>query len=200
MSKQIIVAIGREHGSGGREIAVQLAKALGIGLFDRNLLSRISEQYDLDPAELEKYEERPKNKLISRRIRGFSNSPEDQVAQLEFGFLRDLAGCRKSFVVVGRCGEEVLKDFPGLISIFIRADQDARIKRLVESGRAESKEEAEKQIAHMDRSRRAYHDLYSHGKWGHAETYDLVINSTRLGIPGTAELLLHYVTARANAR
>ncbi|MBR5534629.1 MAG: cytidylate kinase-like family protein [Ruminiclostridium sp.] len=200
MSKQIIVAIGREYGSGGLEIATLLAQSLGIGLYDKNLLSRLAEKYDLNPNELRKFEERPKNKLIARRIRGFSNSPEDQVANMEFGFLRDLASQGKSFVVVGRCGEEVLKDFPSMVSIFVRADQDFRQQRLVTTGRATDPEDAEKQIHHMDRSRRAYHDLYSQCKWGHTETYDLVINSARLRIPATADLLHCYVTSRINTR
>mgnify|MGYP001067008198 CR=1 FL=1 len=127
-----------------------------------------------------------------RSIKGFSNAPEDGVAQMQFELLRQHANAGESFVVLGRCAEEVLADREGLISIFVRADLDFRVKRtpLLE-------EEALDFIKHQDRQRRIYHDQHCKGDWGDAKCYDLVINSARLDIPGTVDILEQYIRSRA---
>lgn len=134
----------------------------------------------------------PRSPLFYRSVRGYSNAPEDAVAQLQFRLLREHAEAGESFVVLGRCAEEVLADRPGLVSVFIRADLPFRISRtpLPEA-------EAIEFIKKQDRQRRVYHDQHCKGDWGSAECYDLVINSARLGIPATAEVLAQYVLARA---
>ena len=89
-------------------------------------------------------------------------------------------------MVLGRCAEEVLADREGLISIFVRADLDFRVKRT-----PLPEEEA------LDRQRRIYHDQHCKGDWGDAKCYDLVINSARLDIPGTVDILEQYIRSRA---
>ena len=114
------------------------------------------------------------------------------MAQMQFELLRQHADAGESFVVLGRCAEEVLADQEGLVSIFIRADLDFRVKRT-----PLPEEEALDFIKHQDRQRRIYHDQHCKGDWGDAKCYDLVINSARLGIPGTVDILEQYIRSRA---
>ena len=94
-------------------------------------------------------------------------------------------------MVLGRCAEEVLADCEGLVSIFIEADLDFRIRRTPLPGN-----KALDFIRKQDRQRRIYHDQHCKGDWGDAQNYDLVINSARLDIPGTVDVLEHYIRAR----
>ena len=195
MGKQMIVALGREFGSGGHEVARELAKRLGVVLYDRNMLEQIAESYETETAQLEQYDESPRKLVFSRRVNGFSNAPEDSVAQMQFSYMKERAEKGESFVVLGRCAEEVLKEYPGLVSIFIRADEEFKKQRIMEYG-AESEQEALFLMVRMDRKRKMYHDQFCTKKWGESETYDLVIDSSRLGTEGTAELLEKYILMR----
>lgn len=189
---QLIISIGRESGSGGLEIAQTLAKRFGLPLYDKSILQNAAEAKGLDAKDLEQYDERPRSPLFYRSIKGFSNAPEDGVAQMQFDLLRQHANAGESFVVLGRCAEEVLSDQEGLISIFVRADLDFRVKRT-----PLPEEEALDFIKHQDRQRRIYHDQHCKGDWGDAKCYDLVINSARLDIPGTVDILEQYIRSRA---
>ena len=105
---QLIIAIGRESGSGGLEIARTLAERFGLPLYDKSILQSAAEDRGVDPKSLEQYDERPRSPLFYRSIKGFSNAPEDGVAQMQFDLLRQHAAAGESFVVLGRCAEEVL--------------------------------------------------------------------------------------------
>lgn len=188
---QLIIAIGRESGSGGLEIARTLAERFGLPLYDKSILQSAAEARGVDMKTLERYDERPRSPLFYRNIKGFSNAPEDGVAQMQFDLLRRHAEAGESFVVLGRCAEEVLADFEGLVSIFVEADPDFRIRRTPLPGN-----EALEFIRKQDRQRRIYHDQHCKGDWGDAQSYDLVINSARLDIPGTIDVLEYYIRAR----
>lgn len=188
---QLIIAIGRESGSGGLEIARTLAERFGLPLYDKSILQSAAEARGVDTKTLERYDERPRSPLFYRNIKGFSNAPEDGVAQMQFDLLRRHAEAGESFVVLGRCAEEVLADFEGLVSIFVEADPDFRIRRTPLPGN-----EALEFIRKQDRQRRIYHDQHCKGDWGDAQSYDLVINSARLDIPGTVDVLEYYIRAR----
>ena len=195
MKKQMLIALGREFGSGGREIARRLAERLEIPLYDQNMLEQIAAGYQTETEKLEPYDESPRKLFFSRRVNGFSNAPEDIVAQMQFSYIKERAEEGTSFVVLGRCAEEVLKDYPGLIRIFVRAEEDFKSQRILERGAA-SEQEALYLMVRKDRKRKQYHDQFCTGKWGESETYDLVIDSSRLGIDGTVDLLEQYVRMR----
>lgn len=109
MGKQLIIAVSREFGSGGHEIADILAKKFNIPIYDNNLLTEIANSKNLDVDTLEKYDEKPKNIFLSRSVRGYSNSLSGVLAQMQFDYIRELANKGESFVIVGRCAETVLK-------------------------------------------------------------------------------------------
>lgn len=195
MSKQVLISIGREFGSGGHLIGEILSKKLDLPLYDNNLLREITTKKNLDHAELERYDELPKLPFFSRTIRGFSNSPEENIANLQFEYIKTLAGSGESFIIVGRCGEAVLKDFDCLISIFINADLEAKVDKISKEHNL-SRTEAELMVKQRNSARKAYHNYYCTDKWGDSRHYDISLNSTRLGIEGSAELLEAYIRAR----
>lgn len=110
MSQQLILAIGRESGSGGLDIARLLAERFGLPLYDKNILQTAAQERGVSPEKLTRYDEQPHSPLFYRSVRGYSNAPEDAVAQLQFRLLREHAEAGESFVVLGRCCEEVLAD------------------------------------------------------------------------------------------
>lgn len=195
MKEQLIISIGREFGSGGHVIAQMLSDNYQIPLYDYNLLREITIQRNLDAAELEKYDENPRNLFFTRTVRGYSSSPEENIARMQFDYLKKAAAKGDSFVVVGRCAEEVLKDNPNLISIFILGDMEQKILRTMESSHI-SREKAIKMIATHDKKRKAYHNHYCQGKWGDSRNYELSINSSKLGLEETAKILIQYIDGR----
>jgi len=198
MEKQLIISLGREFGSGGHVIAEKLADNYGIALYDKNILQDIAEEKLVSEKTLRQYDERPKNPLLSRTVRGFTNSPEENVAQMQFDFIRERADAGESFVIVGRCAESVLRGRSHLITIFVMGDMDQKILRTMETENL-SEEEAKKRVEQVSRQRKAYHNHYCKEKWGDARNYDLTINSSRLGVEGTTCVLMDYIDARRTA-
>lgn len=196
MDKQVIISIGREFGSGGHIIAEELAKRFDIPLYDRNILDHIAEEKCGNSEELKKYDERMKKFVISRRVRGFSNSPEEVIAELQFEFLENKAKKGESFVVVGRCAESVLKEFDGLISVFITGDKSAKCERVM-ALKSLSEKEAVEYMARHDRYRKRYHNHHCEMKWGDSRNYDLCVNSSKLGIKRTVDMLERYIKERS---
>lgn len=194
-TKQFIIAISREYASGGHDIAVELANRFNVDLLDHTLLDQMAEQKGFDVSRLNKYDEVPKRRLSSRTVRGFNNSPEEIIAELQFDFIRQKAEEGNSFVIVGRCAESVLADFPGLIPIFIRGDEDAKIKRIMEIREMDEKTAIATMKRH-DLHRKNYHNHFCELSWGDSRAYDVCINSTALGIIGTVDYLESYIKAR----
>ena len=195
MDKQFIVAIGREFGSGGHEIGKQLAAKLGVNFYDRNLLDHMWDGLDIDADEFEKYDEKSKTPFLTRRVRGHSSSIEDNLAHLQFEFIKEKANSGESFVIVGRCAEAVLRNHPGLISVFIMADEPFKLKRIEEKFDLSPRKAENKMIRH-DYNRKKYHNTYSQYKWGDSRGYDICMNSARHDIEGTVESLYRYVQDR----
>ncbi|MGN1059307.1 MAG: AAA family ATPase [Clostridia bacterium] len=195
MEKQLIISVGREFGSGGHVIAEQLSQKFSIPLYDDNLLSEIAQKKNVDGNELKKYDEIPKNIFFYRTVNGLSNSPEEQIANMQFDFLRKKAEQGDSFVIVGRCAEHVLKENSHLVSVFVLGDLPVKRARIAKLHHI-SEDEAERMMRYRDKKRKSYHNFYCSGKWGDSRNYDISVNSSRLGIDGTAEMLFDYVRLR----
>lgn len=195
MEKQLIISVSREFGSGGHVIAEGLAKKFNLPLYDNNLLEEIAEKKDLAAKGLEKYDEVPKSKLLSRKVKGFSNSPEENIANIQFDYMKKLAEEGQSFVIVGRCSEEILRDRGGLISFFILGDTDCKAKRVMEKYNLD-KSDAQALMQKKDRKRKLYHNYYCKTKWGDSRNYDLSINSSRLGIEKTTDILVDFINQK----
>ena len=192
MAKQMIISIGREFGSGGHAIAELLAKDLGIKMYDRNMLDEIAREKDVDVKNLEEFDEKPRKFLISRRVRDYSNSMEEIIAEMQFDYIRKKADSGESFIIVGRCAETVLKGREGLISIFILGNKKEKLARVMEKYNLGEDEALEKMTRH-DIKRKQYHNNHSESKWGDSRNYDLCINSSRLGVEKTEALIKDYI-------
>lgn len=192
MKEQIIVAIGREHGSGGHYIAELVSKALGIKLYDKKTIEAAIVDQGYSQELISQKDERPVNFFASRRIGKFSNSIEVNVAERTFQMLRTKAAQGESFVVLGRCGEQVLKDNSNCISIFICGNPQFKLSRIMEKLGLDA-EAAIEEIKTVDRSRKNYHNYYCDTKWGDARGYDMTVKSDVLGCEKTAEMLTGYI-------
>lgn len=186
--KQLIISIGRESGSGGHEIAEKLAQRFDLPLYDKNLLSEVAKDKDLDEETLRKNDE-------SRRL--LSRGAQASVFAIQAAWLQEKATAGESFLVVGRGAESALAHYPGLVSIFISGEPDARINRLMKRHSYTFREAADYMVKE-DKRRRVYHDENCTGSWGDAANYHLTISSTPMGIDRTADILELYIRERMN--
>ena len=177
------------------EIAEALADKYQLKFYDYHLLREIADEKNVHVAELAPYDEIPKKGFGYRTVNGYSNSPQENIAYLQFEHLKKRASEGKSFVVVGRCAEEVLKGNDGLITIFILGDMEQKIARIMRLHNV-SEDKAKKMIADQDKKRKAYHNYFCEGKWGDSRNYDFTINSSKLGVEATIEILEDYINRR----
>ncbi len=198
MSNQIIVSVSREYGSGGHEIATILAKRLGINMYDRSIIDEIATKLNVSPETLDQYDEKPKNFFLTRRVGTHSSSMEDALVDMEFDFIKQKAESGESFVIVGRCADWVLRDHPGLITIFISGDEKLKIQRIV-NRRKISEDVAADAVKRIDKRRKWYHNRHSEYKWGDSRHYDVCINSA-VGVESTADVLELYVNKKSGTR
>lgn len=195
MAEQTIISISREFGSGGHEIAKKIAKDLDLKFYDRKMLDEIADSLDVKVELLEKYDEKPRNFFMTRRIGKHTNSMEEILAELQFDYIQEKAASGESFVIVGRCAETVLKDFDGLISIFISGERQFKIQRVMDQFQL-SESDAVIKMARHDRKRKQYHNRHSEHKWGDSRFYDVCMNSAYLDVAGTADILEQYIKER----
>lgn len=195
MKDQIIITIGRESGSGGHAIAKKVADAMGIPCYDKKKLVEGTAQISgMNKSYVRKLDEKPVGFPFSGRIGAFEESPESNVARMTFEYIRQIAASGESCVIVGRCADSVLKDNPNALRIFVVGDVEEKNKRLSNIQQI-TLEEADQERKETDRFRRAYHNFYSETKWGDSRAYDLIINSSRLGIQGTADYIKVFADA-----
>lgn len=192
MEKQLIIAIGREVGSGGHEIAEKLAKHYNIPLVDKNIIEDIAVKKQVDSADLKDVDKKFIFPLVNRNVRGFSSSIQENVFLLQFEYLQEKAKAGESFVVVGRCGEDVLKKYEALVSIFILGHKEVKKARIMQKY---NKNEfmAERMMREKDMERKLYHNSFCEGKWGDSRNYDISVNSSVLGIDETVEVLIDFI-------
>lgn len=197
----IYVTIGRQFGSGGREIGKKVAEALGIPYYDKELLVVAAKESGLSHQFLTEYDEKPNNSFLYSLVMGQSSlvggHQGPTVEQMAAKAQREavLAVAQKgSCVIVGRCADYILRDQPGLVRVFISADHDARIARICKRDGVTEKE-AEDKIKKMDKARAAHYSFQTDKKWADVESYDLCINSSRKGIDAAVKLILDFVKA-----
>lgn len=195
MGKQLIITVGREFGSGGHIIAVKLAEHFGIQLLDSNILAEVAKKSNAREEYLKKYDESARNLFFSRTVNGFSNSPEEIIAQMQFDYIKQKSDAGESFVVIGRCADYILRENPALVRVFVLGDTEAKIKRTAER-EGISEDKAKTRMEQADKRRKYFHNTHSENKWGDSRSYDITVNSSKLGLDSTAELLIKYIELR----
>lgn len=194
---QTIISVSREFGSGGHVMAEKIAKDHNLKFYDRHILDEIANENNMSVEVLEKYDEKPRNAFLTRRVGAFSNSMEEILAELQFDFIRKKAESGESFVIVGRCAETVLSEHKGLISIFVVGDEQTKISRIKDVYHL-GESEAIAKIRRHDKKRKQYHNRHSSFRWGDSRYYDVCINSSKLGLERTGAALENYITERMN--
>ena len=212
MGKQFVIVIGRQFGSGGHEIGVKLAEKLGIPLYDKEILAHIAEEQGITEERLHKMDEDLRgNHLLNVGLQAqkfrlhnlgmlFETDTSamisrDQAYEWQAAKIKELAEAG-SCVIIGRCADVILKDHPGLVSVFITAplaDREARIARLYPDHPRENYETHIEFIQKTDKSRAAYYNYHTDREWADIGNYHLCLDSTKLGIEGTVDLLADYV-------
>ncbi len=198
MKNPLIITIGREYGSGGREIGKSLAEKLGISFYDKQIISLTAEKSGLSPEFISNNEQRVKSGLMQNLAAsaayqsGFFSSQYLPLSETIFisqaQVIRDIAA-RESAVIVGRCADYILSGRKNTVNIYIYAPMEDRVKRIMRIYQL-SEADAMKAIATSDKERGNHYFRYTDRKWGKAQNYDLSINSSLLGIEGTVEMLV----------
>ena len=158
---QILISIGREYGSGGHIVAQKVADHFGIKLYDKKILSEISKEGNFSQEVMEKFDERPVNStFLPISFNGYGLSIEQEIAMKQFDFLRRKGNEeRESFVAVGRCADEILAENENLVRVFIMADEEYKINRVMETEKLERKEATTK-MKKVNKFRKTYHNYY----------------------------------------
>lgn len=208
MDNNYVITIGREYGSAGRQIGMALAAELGIKCYDKELLALAAKDSGLTEELFHTHDEKPTNSFLYSLVMdtysmgystpSFIDMPLNQrVFMAQHDSIKKLAES-ESCIIVGRCADYALKNHPACITVFIKADMDAKIKRIMRLyGYNENK--ARDLIVKTDKKRANYYNFYSNKKWGDSRSYDLCIDSSKLGIDGTVAMLKAYVKQRFEA-
>ena len=187
-----IITIGRQFGSGGREIGIRLAKALNVPFYDKELLRKAAEKSGLCEKIFENFDERPKSLLYSIAMdsylfslpgAGASDSLEQKVYLATYDAIRHVAD-EGPCVLIGRCADYALADRDNVLKIFIDAPMEKRIETVAQRENL-TPEKARQLILKTDKRRASYYEYYSSQKWGTVESYDFCLDSSVFGIDGT---------------
>lgn len=197
-----IITIGREFGSAGHEIGSKLAEQLSIPYYDKDLIKLAAKESGLCPEILENNDERPTSSFLYNLVMdtysfGVPNSNYvdmplgHKVFLAQFDTIKKLAN-EGPCVIVGRCADYALADFDNVLNLFIYGNMDKKIERIMKKYNL-SEKDAKDMIIKKDKQRASYYNYYSTKKWSKADTYDLCVNSSVLGVDGTVELLVQFV-------
>ena len=197
-----VYTIGREFGSGGLVIGKALAERLGINFYDKELLQRAAKDSGFCQEIFENHDEKPTNSFLyslvmdTYSVNGYSTASfldmplNHKVFLAQFETIKKIAE-RESCVIVGRCADYALADHPDCINTFIKADMSFRIKMI--SKRANITEnKAKDMIQKQDKQRASYYNYYTSKKWGDSKSYDLCLDSSKLGIDGCVDMILKF--------
>lgn len=196
MERKIIINVGRQFGSGGKQVALELGRKLGINVYDNELISKAAESSGFSR---ELFKEKDEKRSLFSFSSFFSSQGfgqpenylnENELFKIQSSVIRDIAD-KEAAVIVGRCADYILRDRGCTLDVFICAPLEARKKRVAERlGVTEDK--AEDMIAATDRKRETYYNYFTFGNWGVASNYDLCIDSSILDIEGTADYIIDF--------
>ncbi len=197
-----VITIGRQFGSGGREIGEKVAEYFGIKCYDKELLSRAAKESGFCEEMIQNHDERPTNSFLYNLVMdtysfGYNSSSfvdmpiSHKVFLAQFDTIKKIAH-EGPCIIVGRCADYALSENPNCIHLFIYADEKTKVKRIMEKYSL-TENKAKDMIIKKDKQRQSYYNYYSSKKWGRADSYDLCINSSILGIEGTVKLIVQYI-------
>ena len=193
---QRLITIGREYGSGGHIIAQKVAEHFGIKLYDKTILAEISKEGNFSQEVMEKFDEKPVSMgFVPMSVNGYNMSIQQEIAMRQFDFIRKKGmEERESFVILGRCADEILYDNENVVRVFVTADEEFKIERIMKNENLERKEAIVK-MKKANKLRKTYHNYYCDSKWGDSRGYDLCINAAKVDYDSAAKVIIEYVLA-----
>ncbi len=204
----MIITIGRQLGSGGLEIGRRLAERLNLAFYDKELLIEAARHSGICPECFQQVDEQAKRTFGGVGIFGMrfpfvsdgntsynSMISGDNLFLIQSETIVKLAENEQGAVFVGRCADYVLRERNDVVSVFITANEEDRVKRLC-NRKGCTEAEARDMMKKVDKQRAAYYDYYASREWGVASSYDICINSSLLGIEGTVEAIINIVTQK----
>ena len=202
--RTVVVSIGRQFGCGGRVVGQRLAEELGYDYYDKQLLVLAAKEIGFEPEVFEAVDEQPKSSKFFQSFGEFisglnptdSYMSDDNLFKVQSDVIRQLAATRNC-VIVGRCSDYILRDYPNCFSVFLHAPIQDRIKRVCARMPIEQNK-AEALIERNDRRRASYYNYYSNKQWGQASTYDMSLNVSRLGVEETVAEIIDFVNRMKN--
>ena len=193
-----IITIGREYGSAGRQIGYKVAEDLGIKLYDREMLERAAKESGICEELFETHDEKPTNSFLYSLVMdsysfGYPSSSytdmpiNHKIFLAQFDTIRKIAS-EGPCILVGRCADYALEEFDNVLSVFIHADMDARVRRIARIYDL-TDAKAKDRIIKTDKKRSSYYNYYTSKRWGEVDSYDLCLNSSVFGIDGTVDMI-----------
>ena len=196
------ITIARQFCSGGNAVGEMLAKKLGINMYDKQLITMAAKKSGYHEAVFEQADEVASNSLLYSVVMGsspmgsllFPNNnlvTNDSLFTLQSNIIKETAE-KESCIVIGRCSNYVLRKHPRLLSVYLWADLDYRIKRYEELYGEPKEKDIETELSKADKKRRNYYNYYSGKDWDSATSYDLVINVSKAGVEGTVKQIIDF--------
>ena len=205
MKTNTIITIGREYGSAGREIGYKVAEAFGIKLYDKEMLARAAKESGICEEIFQSHDEKPTNSFLYSLVMdtysmGYSGNTYTDMPINHKVFLAQFDAIKKiadegPCILVGRCADYALESYPNVVSVFIHANLQSRIRRIARLYDL-TDAKAKDVIVKTDKKRASYYNYYTNKKWSDAESYELCLTSSELGIEGTAQAIIDYVNLK----
>lgn len=201
--KRYVITIGREFGSGGKYIGEKLAERLGIKCYDKEILKKVSNEYDISMDTLKSVDERQKSSFwygfatnyVFSKDNLSAISAEDDLFLKQARVIEELYD-NEDCIIIGRCADYILKDKPNVINVFIgSSDVDFRIKRKTELEKILEKD-AIKKIEKIDKERSNYYKHYTNQEWGDKRNYEICLDTSKIGVDECIDLLENYIKTR----
>lgn len=196
-----IITIGRQFASGGKQIGETLAKRLNIPFYDKELLKIAAKESGMCEEIFDSFDEKPTNSFLYSLVMdpysvGMGTTGDmplnHKVFLAAFDTIKALAEKDGSCVFVGRCADYALRDFSNVINVFVYANPEDRIKRIIEAHNV-SESKAKDMIKKGDKSRASYYNYYTSKRWGEMKGYDICLNTSLYGIEKTADILYNII-------
>lgn len=192
-----VITIARQYGSGGREIGLKVGEILNVNAYGRELINMAAQKSGYSEDVLHMADEKHPSSLLYTLAMGstlygmpnirYDTPINDKLFAVQSDIIRSISE-KESAVFIGRCADYALKSKPSVLRVYIYAPMDKRIERICERNGV-TKSEAKDLIEKTDKRRANYYNYYTGNKWGKYDNYDIILNSSAMGIEGSAELI-----------
>lgn len=212
--ERYVITIGRSFGSGGRELGRLIADKLGISFYDKMLLVKAAEKSGLRPEYMAHNDEKPPTFFggmtpfslgfyTGAGVSGWMNDPgatgADSIYKAQSDFMHELAASEPC-VIVGRSADYILRDVANTVNIFVHAPMDDCVARIIKRSEGLNESQARSLAEKTNKLRSNFYNFYTDRRWGHASTYDLCLDSSKLPMDELAEIVIDYARRRFGTR